>query len=231
MKKIALIGILFMLIGIGTATEIRFSPDVWDIQKWCLVAADVFVEMGNNQVAATDIVIESSLEYMDFVPNKNLFPYFFPPQTWENTVHIIGFISNPKNTISWSGIVGRIFFKQKLSTDTDGSIKLYFAGQGKTYDTNLSILWGIDVLQNVGSGYYQFVDDWPCEYPANYEIVWGFAHMSAQDALNKTIRSIQRQQWLKQLLTWKTLIAFAWLLIIITILFIYVKSRKQWKTK
>jgi|GEM_PF-941148 len=129
MKKIALIGIFVMMIGISTATEIRFSPDNGNIQKTCLVAADVFVNTDDKKIAATDIVIESSLEYMDFVPNKNLFPYFFPPKTGDNVVHIIGFISNPKNTITGSGIVGKIFFRQKLATDTNGSIKLYFAGK------------------------------------------------------------------------------------------------------
>lgn len=231
MKKIILIGIFVMMIGISTATEIKFSPDNWDIQKWCLIATDIFIDTEDNKIAATDIVIESSLEYLDFVPSKNLFPYFFPPKTWDNIIHIIGFISDPKNTVTGSGSIGKIFFRKKSSTDTDGSIKLFFAGQWETYDSNLSILWGIDVLQNVWSGYYNFTDNWPCQYPADYEIVWGFSHMSAEDALNETIKTIKRQQFMEKLLSWQTLIGFAWLLIIVTILFIYIKKRKQWVIK
>ncbi|MFA7298570.1 MAG: hypothetical protein WC010_02890 [Candidatus Absconditabacterales bacterium] len=227
MKKIILIGIFVMMIGISTATEIKFSPDNGDIQKGCLIATDIFIDTEDNKIAATDIVIESSLEYLDFVPSKNLFPYFFPPKTGDNIIHIIGFISDPKNTITGSGSIGKIFFRKKSSTDTDGSIKLFFAGQGETYDSNLSILGGIDVLQNVGSGYYNFTDNGPCQYPADYEIVGGFSHMSAEDALNETIKTIKRQQFMEKLLSWQTLIGFAGLLIIVTILFIYIKKRKQ----
>jgi hypothetical protein len=34
--------------------------------------------MGKN-VATTDVILESSMKYLDFIPNTSLFPYFFPP--------------------------------------------------------------------------------------------------------------------------------------------------------
>lgn len=230
-KKIALIGIITMMIGISTATEIRFSPDSWDIKKWCLVATDIVVNTDNAAVAATDIVIETSLEYVDFVPTKNLFPYFFPPKIKGDTIHIVGFIANPKNIVTGSGVVGRLFLKQKSLTDSDAVIKLFFAGQGKTYDSNLSILWWIDVLQNVGSWYYHLLDTASCEYPSDYNIVGWFAHMSAQLALNDIIKQISRQELLAKLFTWKTFVSFTWLLLIIVISFIYIKKQKRWKWK
>ena len=231
MKKIVLLGILMVMVGVTAASEIRFSPENWDIQKWCLVAADIIIDTDSSAIAATDIVIESSLEYLDFVPTKNLFPYFFPPQTKDGKIHIIWFVADPKNTVKGSGSVGKVFFRQKNPNDTDGAFKLYFAGQGKTYDTNLSILWGIDILQKVGGWYYRFVDSWTCQYPADYEIIWWFSHMSPEDALNDTIKDIQHRQRLKKLLNRKNLVIFSWLLIILTILFIYFKKRKEWKTK
>lgn len=104
MKKIALIGILTLMIGISAATEIRFSPDGGDIQNTCLMAADVMIDTDGKAVAATDVVIQSSLEYLDFVPNKEsgLFPYFFPPKVKDNVVHIVGFIADPKYTVNGS---------------------------------------------------------------------------------------------------------------------------------
>ncbi|MEI7557947.1 MAG: hypothetical protein WCJ45_03855 [bacterium] len=58
-----------------------------------MVAADIVFDTTNTNVAATDVVIESSLEYVDFVPykdpSKNSFPNFLPPQTGNDTVHII----------------------------------------------------------------------------------------------------------------------------------------------
>ncbi|EKD24980.1 MAG: hypothetical protein ACD_80C00142G0022 [uncultured bacterium (gcode 4)] len=231
MKKIVVIGFLMLMIGVSAATEISFSPADWNIQNWCLVATDIIVDTSNNNIAATDIVIESSLEYVDFVPSKNIFPYFFSPQTGENTIHIIWFVSDPQNTVKWSGSVGRIFFRQKHPTDTDGAIKLYFAWKGETYDTNLSILWGIDVLEKVSNWYYRFDAVWSCEYSGGYGIVWWFSHTSPEESLNTTIKAIQQQQWINRFLSWKMLILYSFLLIILIIIFIYITQRKEWKKK
>lgn len=231
MKKIVVIGILMFMVGVSTAAEISFSPGTWDIQNWCLVATDIIIDTSDNNIAATDIVIESSLEYVDFVPSKNLFPYFFSPQTDGNTIHIIWFVSDPQNTVKWSGSVGRIFFRQKKAANTDGAIKLYFAGEGKTYDSNLSILWGVDVLQKVTDWYYHFGAVWSCEYPGGYQIVWWFAHTSAEESLNTTIKEIQKQQWINRFLSWKMLILYSFLLIILIILFIHITQKKEWKKR
>ena len=235
MKKIVAIGILVMMIGISTASEIRFSPENWDIKKWCLVATDIVFDTTNANVAATDVVIESSLEYVDFVPykdpSKNSFPNFLPPQTGNNIVHIIWFISNPKKTVTGTWTMGKIFFRQKSPADNDGSIKIYLKSKWNTTDTNLSILWGIDVLDTVGSGYYRFVDTWDCTYPADYEITWWFAHMSAEESLHNTFTSIQRQENRNLLLSWKILIVLVGAGILITLLFIFIKKRKQWAEK
>jgi hypothetical protein len=117
--------------------------------------------------------------------------------------------------------------RQKSPTNTDGVIRLYFAWEGKTHDSNLSILWWIDVLQKVGSWYYQLVDQWSCEYPANYNIVWWFSHMSAEEALDNTITQIQHQELINKIFNWTTLRSLLWLLIIIGILFIYIKKWKH----
>ena len=229
MKKIFLLGILILMTSITSASEISFSPDHWDIQKWCLVAADIFINTDEHPVAATDVVIESSLDYVDFVPTKTLFPHFFPPKTGTNTVHIIGFISDPKSTVTGSGSIGRIFFRQKSSSDTDGTMKIYFAWQGKTYDSNLSMLWWIDVLDTVGAWYYRLIDSWSCEYPANYNIVGGFSHMSAQEALKIINKELLQETNGNLLSNRKYIVAILGWIILLTILFIYMKRRNHEK--
>ena len=77
MKKIILLAVLAMMMSTAAATEISFAPDHWDIQKWCLIATDVVINTDGKPVAATDVVIETSLAYVDFVPSKKLFPNFF----------------------------------------------------------------------------------------------------------------------------------------------------------
>lgn len=218
---------MIAMISVSMATEIRFFPDSWEIQKWCLVAVDVMIDTSEQAIAATDVVIETSLEYVDFVPNKKLLPNFLPPKVSDYSIHIIWFVSNSKETVKGSGSIGTLFLKQKNTTDADGNLKLYFAWPGKTYDSNLSILWWIDILEKTGEGLYRFAENASCEYPIDYTIEWWFAHMSADKALNKTIKKLQRQERL----TRRNILPWAMILIIITLLFIYRKRKHWWEEK
>jgi len=229
MKKILRIVAMSMIIGVSTASEIRFSPDSWEIKKWCLVAVDVMVDTSNQAIAATDVVIESSLEYVDFVPNKTLFPNFFPPKVSDYKIHIIGFVSTPQGVVSWRGSIGTLFLKQKSPTDMDGKIQLFFAGAWKTHDSNLSKLWWIDILESVGKWLYRFTDNGECTYPADYDIVGGFAHMSAEEWLDETIKTLRTQEIMTRLFTRKNLILFSWLLALLIIAFIYYRKQRAWK--
>lgn len=227
MKYILGIAMILTMIGTSIAAEITFSPDAWKIKPGCLVAVDVMIDTAGQAIAATDVVVNTTLEYIDFVPTKELFPHFFPPIVNNSTIHIIGFISNPKATINGSWSIGKLFLRQKNDTDIDGKLTLYFAGTGKTHDSNLSILWWIDILEKKSEGMYNFVEDATCAYPADYDIVWWFSHMAPEDALNKTIKTIQRQQRF----TRRNILPLLALLITIIVLFvIYKKRQHSWKT-
>ena len=224
MKKFILLAALMMMVSTAAATDISFSPDHWDIQKWCLIATDIFINTDGKPVAATDVVIETSLAYVDFVPSKKLFPNFFPPKVKNNAIHIVWFIDDPKKTITWSGSIGTLFLRQKNTTDTDWVVTLFFDWEGKTYDSNLSILWWIDVLQHVWSGYYHLVDTWSCVYPSGYNIVGWFSHMSPAEWLSSTMKQIQQKELMNKIINWRTLWIFMWLLIILVILYFYIKK-------
>jgi hypothetical protein len=66
------------------------------------VAVDIVVDTSNQAIAATDIIIETSLDYVDFVPDTTFFPNFFPPKVDDFSIHIIGFVSNPNEVVSGS---------------------------------------------------------------------------------------------------------------------------------
>lgn len=231
MKKILRVVIVTMILWVSTGAEIRFFPDEWTIQKWCLVAVDIMVDTTNQKIATTDIMIETSLDYVDFVPNKDFFPNFFPPKTGDFKIHIIGFVSNPKNVLSISGSIGRLFLKQKSLTDSDGKIQLYFDGKEKTYDSNLSILWWRDILEKTGKWLYRFVKSWECVYPTDYEIVGGFWHMSAEENLKQTMKKISVQENLARIFSSKNLLIISGICILLMITFIYYKKQKLWKTQ
>ncbi|MEI8009542.1 MAG: hypothetical protein WCI00_09650 [bacterium] len=54
-----------------------------------MIATDVVINTDGKPVAATDVVIETSLAYVDFVPSKKLFPNFFPPKIKNDAIHIV----------------------------------------------------------------------------------------------------------------------------------------------
>ncbi len=226
MKKILGIAALIMILWVSTAAEIRFSPDSGNIGKGCLVTADIIVNTDSRDIAATDIMIESSLDFVDFVPTK-MFPYFLPPQVKDSMIHIVGFTIDPKHRVKGKWSIGTLYLKQKGYDDSDGTIKLYFKKKWDTTDSNLSVAGGIDILDTVGTAYYQFTDSGACAHYAGEAINWWIANAS----LNSVITKINRNQRMQKIFNRKTLIAFAWLLIVITFLFLYYKNTKQWKKR
>ena len=91
MKKniLILLAMTFWLFTFTSAQEINFSYGSWEnFGKWCIVAIDINVDAKGKPIAASDIVMESSMKYVDFVP-ATAFPYFFPPVIRKNgLIHI-----------------------------------------------------------------------------------------------------------------------------------------------
>lgn len=224
MKKILGIAILMMMISVSAATEIRFSPDVWSLGKWCMTATDIVIDTQNQEIAATDIVIESSLEFVDFVPSS-MFPYFLPPKTNGNIVHLVGFTTDPAHRVLGKWSIGTLYMKQKDMSSADGSLKLYFTKKWDTTDSNLSIAWWVDVLDTIGSAYYTFDGTGICAHTAA-DINGGIAETTLQDMAQQVSRT-----WTNIFFNRKTLLAFGGILIVGIILFMYYKKNRQWKNK
>ncbi|HCB51163.1 TPA: hypothetical protein DEP21_01070 [Patescibacteria group bacterium] len=159
--------VLLGLFGLSSSfgQEIGFSYSSGDHSgKGCIVSVDIVMDAQGKQVSTTDIVMESSMTYVDFVPNKSLFPYYFPPVVRSNgLIHIVGFTALPEQVIIGSGTIGTLYFKAS-DTDPDASIRLYFLGSGNTTDTNLSF-GGVDQLQKVNQAYF-VMDQSPCTHEA-----------------------------------------------------------------
>jgi len=224
MKKILGIVTLIMIFGVCTATEIRFSPDVWNIGKGCLVAADIIIDTDDKEISATDIIIESSLEFVDFVPT-NMFPYFLPPKVSDGLTHLVGFTVDPQYRVKGKASIGTIYMQQKWYNENNGAMKLYFKKKWDTTDSNLSVAGGIDILDTVWSAYYTFTASGACIHNAGEEIVWWIAKKSLRQMLAK----LNHNQWIQDTFSRKTLVSFTGLLIIITLLFLYYRISKQWK--
>lgn len=226
MKKLLGIATAIMIIGTCTATEISFSPTDGNIGKGCLVATEIIIDAGDKEIAATDIIMETSLTFVDFVPSS-LFPYFLPPKVEGNIIHLVGFNVDPDKRMTGKWSLWTLYMKQKNTSDANGSIKLYMNKAWDTTDSNLSVAWGVDVLDTVGIASYTFVDTGVCVHDAAEDIDGGINNKSLRMLLAK----LDRDQMIQRIFNRKTLIAFAWIIIILTILALYHRTSKTWIQK
>lgn len=174
----------------SSAQNISFSVEGdGSFGNWCSVPIDVYVDTEGQEISATDLMMETSLTYKDFVPTE-MFPYFLPPVIRSNgLLHIVWFTVDPNERVVGSGKIGTIYFEQK-SGFLDWAVRLYFLGQGNTTDSNLSKVGGIDVLKKVGSAHVTFSSTLPsCEHGAAI-ISWWFAGISYQQSLDSTLQKI-----------------------------------------
>jgi len=223
MKKSLGIVILMMMFSVSTAAEISFSPNIWSIGKWCLVTTDIVIDTQGKEIAATDIIIESSLEFVDFVPSK-LFPYFLPPKVRGNIIHLVGFTTDKSNRVTGNWSIGTLYMQQKDTNTIDWSLKLYFTKAWDTTDSNLSIAWWVDVLDTVGDGYYTFDATNICEHTAA-----GIDGWIANISLNDMMRKMTPGQRFKNIDIQKILLIFGGFVVVGIVLFMYYKKHKLWK--
>ncbi len=172
-----------------SAWEISLEPSHWKYSPGCMLWIDVVMDPEWKQISATDIVIESSMKFIKFEPTK-VFPYFFPAKTIENIVHIVWFTSWPSQRISEKWVIWKIYFKPQNKSDLDWSIKFYFKKIWDTTDTNLSIKWWIDVLQETRNWFYTF-DGTNCDYPEETTIKEAW-NINFNTALRQTIKKVEK---------------------------------------
>jgi hypothetical protein len=77
-------------LSVTTAAEISFDPASGSFGNDCVVPVKIMIDTFDKTISATDIVLESSMEFVDFVPS-NALPYFLPPKIDGSVVHIVGF--------------------------------------------------------------------------------------------------------------------------------------------
>ena len=160
MKKF-LYSIVSIVLGIWFvwAQSISLIPE-WDGVFWknCLVPIDVYVDANWQEIAAMDLMFETSLNFVNFVATWDTFQSFFPVVKSNNLFHIVGFSVDASERAKWLWKIGTLYFSPKEG-DMDWVVRLYFLEEWNTTDTNLSILWWIDVLKDVLNAFVSFSDD------------------------------------------------------------------------
>lgn len=171
------------------AWEISLEPSHWKYSPWCMLWIDIVINPEWEKISATDIIIESSMKFVKFEPTQ-VFPYFFPPKIIDNIVHIVWFTAWPSQRVSEKWVIWKIFFKPQNEFDLDWSIKFYFKSTWNTTDTNLSIKWWIDVLEDTRNWFYTF-DGTSCDYPQETTIQEA-SNINFDAALKQTIKKVEK---------------------------------------
>lgn len=162
-KSLISLFLLLAAVAVTFAGEITLSPATGSMGDGCRVAVDIIADTNGKTIAATDVIMQSSMEFVDFVPG-DAFPYFLPPKTGSNSVHIIWFVVDPSRWVSWKHSIWTAYFKKRSVWDRDWAIHLYFTKVWDTIDSNLSIAGWIDSLEKVSWAYYTFDDAIECSH-------------------------------------------------------------------
>ena len=183
MKKILGIFIWWVLLSTVSAAEIKLVPSTGSFGDGCTIPVEIWIDTDNKTISATDVMMESSMEFLDFIPTK-VFPYFLPPTVMSNTVHLIWFAVEPTQRVSWRSLLWTVYFKKRTLSDRDWAIRLYFTNAWDTIDSNLSMPWWIDILDKVNSAYYTFDGTGGCIHDISALSGW-IKNVSLEAALAK----------------------------------------------
>ncbi|HKL43825.1 MAG TPA: hypothetical protein VJ892_00935 [Candidatus Absconditabacterales bacterium] len=228
MKKlfISLLAIGFSF-GMLLASELYISPDQGDFGKNCVLEFDIIASTMADQVMGTDVMLDTSMEFVDFVPG-DAFEYSLPPKVSENGVISLGAFSNPDNLFQGEGIIGTIYLKSN-EVNNDGYIRFYFKGQGDTSDTNLSIKGGIDTLKEVNNGVYTFNGE-SCVHEVN-NIEGGLAGKDYDKAINDLANEFEKKGKIQKIVGFFTsttfLVGLGIVVLIIMIILFRIKKGKK----
>lgn len=229
MKKVILLSALFIfsIWFFVEAWSIEFSPWEWSFGQWCIFGIDVNIDTQGADIAAFDLVVESSMSFHDFIPSE-IFPYYLPPVIKWNIVHLVWFATDPNNWINTNWSIWKMYFKSN-PWDTDWSVRIYFVWEWDTRDSNLSIPWWIDTLTSVKDWYYTFTSDWECV--DEHDVIWWYKDVSYKSWLDLVVNQINTDyKKSKMKIFWET----SWVILIsilILLLILWYLHRKWYLIK
>lgn len=226
MKKVFIVVLMLFIsscLFFVNAWSMQILPSEWTFWKWCVFWVDVNIDTEGKDIAAFDLILESSMSFYEFVPSNFLFPYYLPPKVKWNIVHIVWFTADSNNWINWSWSIWKIYFKSN-PWDMDWSIRIYFAWEWDTRDSNLSVPWWVDSLSSVKDSYFVFNDEWECL--DEHSIVWWLSWVSLDEVMNKIDSDYNKK---KNIAFWEKLWVFIASLLILILILAYMY--KKWYLK
>lgn len=237
MKKLLLsLFALNMFVAFSFAANLSISPDSWSLGRDCVVGFDIVLDSEWEKLLWADLLIDSSMKFVDFVPG-DLFKNALPPVVQAGNIVRLGLFSFPDNLVDNWWILGTIYFKDN-SSNYDSYINFIIKWEKSTVDTSLFVEWGIDILENVSWGSY-IMDGESCVHDISNEeeviIEWWFWWVTYDEAieeLKNDIKKDERKRWFKNFISslWFKL-WFVGLILILIIIFFIVKRRWSKKEK
>ena len=245
MKKFvySIVSIIWLWIWFVWAQSISFVPQ-WGSIFWngCTVPIDVYINTNWQEISAVDLVMESSMDYVDFVPS-DFVPYFFKPVVKGNwLIHVVWFTVDPSERLNWEWKMWTVYFSPR-QWDIDGVVRLYYLWEWETSDTNLSIAWWEDVLKDVWEASVKFSNDLqPCIHESGNgsaeenvqienKIDWWFAELTYDEVLENTVKTIDKKYWKTsfwQICSHRIIWIFLILILLIIILLLLKKEKNKW---
>lgn len=215
------------LLGITMASELYLYPDRWDFGKNCVIEFDIVVDTMWSQVMWTDLMLDTSMEFVDFVP-WDIFDYIIPPQIVENGIISLWAFSDPDNLLEWKWTIWKLYLLSN-GIDNDAFVRFYFQWVGNTVDTNLSAKWGIDTLIKVHNGEYTFDGDSCVHEVDNIQVEWWISNIEYDEAIEELVDTLERRGNVENLKSFLKSRGIVLLWIIVWLFLILVLKKNKWK--
>lgn len=196
--------------------ELKILPNVWSLWKDCIEKFDIYLEMWLwEQALASDLMLESNMEFVNF-ENAWLFWYYIPPrQLW--VVNHLTLVNLGWKNITWWWLLWHVYYK--VVSDEKPYIKFYFYGNWKTDDTNVSIDWR-DILTRVY--WWNYVVDWSLKCN---EFTWDiYSESDFYDSVNVVVTELNKLDNNSHKIY--SFCCIWWFIIIIVVVLLFVYLRK-----
>jgi hypothetical protein len=235
MKKLITFVLFTLFFGASSlGASISISPESGHFGKNCVMEFDIIVESLSDNILTVDVYLESSMEYVDFVPS-NIFKYYLPPIIEGNKIYLWAFSESWVKFV-WKEKFGTLYLKSD-DVSLDWYVNFDFRWQGNTTDTNLNLIWWIDVLDEVKNWTYYFDLD-PCEQNIVDDVVsdieWWFSSIDEEQYVQDMISEFNKR-WVAQKVSlffskyWRS---FALFVLVLAFIYVFIKNKKslsKWK--
>ncbi len=225
MKKVLFFILFYLFLWFWFTSTLSVSPNDWSIWQNCVEEFDININSFWELIFGADIEINTSMEYVNFIPNKKLFEYYLPPRIDNGIIVLWAFSMTWKEFNSEMISFWKLYLKN-ISNNIDSFIKFNFKEVWSTTDTNLSA-GSFDTLDSVFNWIYML--DWEV-CPSNESVGWWIDAVDYEKQIKELTADLKKDWENKTIKTlfMNNIYIVVWLSILVILFLSFLVKKYKW---